>query len=104
MKLTEMKRSKKERTEMNKCVPYEGDSYPYGLRVRLEADELDKLGMKLPKVGEKFTLEARAVVTSVSQNSSDRGHEHRSVELVLQKIGLEKGVTSMADAVRGAVE
>ena len=103
MKLVDMKRSAKERKGATKCAPYEGDTYSYGLRVRLDSDDIEKLGIALPKVGEVFVLEAQAAVTSVSQSESDN-HKHRSIEFVLKKIGLEKGPRSMLEAVKGAVK
>ena len=59
----------------------EGPKYPYGLRFRLEDEDLQKLGFSdLPKIGDtcKFSLEATP--ESVSQNQNSDGKEHKCVE------------------------
>lgn len=57
------------------CNPsYEGEEYPWGLRITLDDETLDKLGLgMLPKVGGEVTFTAKAVVTSVSQHECDDG-------------------------------
>lgn len=59
----------------------EGPKYPYGLRFRLEDEDLSKLGIKeLPEVNDvmKFTVEAK--VDSVSSNQNSDGKSHECVE------------------------
>lgn len=62
--------------------------YPYGLCLRLDGDELDKLGIKdLPAVGDEFHIQAVGCVTSISEmNSADS--ESRHVEIQIQMMGL----------------
>lgn len=46
-----------------------GPTYPYGLKLSLDHETLNNLGMKdLPKVGSHIHIHARAHVASVSQN------------------------------------
>jgi len=109
MKMVDMAYTAKEKKErekgMKECTPYSGLDYPYGLQIRLEKDHLAKLGMdKLPKVGKTLTVEAKCVVTSVSQNSSSRGSESRCVELQIQKLAVGSEPSSMEDAVSEAVD
>ena len=65
--------------------------YPYGTRLSLNADSLDKLGLKsMPKVGSKFMVHGMGVVTAVSSHESKNGGD-RSVEIQLQKMCCEPG-------------
>lgn len=102
MKLTDMKRSKKERKDSVKsCMPYEGELYGYGLRVRLDKDDMEKLGVDAStyKVGSTVTLQATAKVTSVSQSESERSDSHASVEFQIVALGVEKGARTMQEAI-----
>lgn len=95
-KLVSMKRSVKDkRKDMGSCAPIEciAPDYPWGLVLRLESDELDKLGLKeLPKVGTEMPMSITVRVTSVSQSASDNGgkktDEERSVSLQITAIGI----------------
>lgn len=101
MKMTDMKRSKKERKEENGPMKVDGDSYPYGLSVRLDHHSLKKLGMheKLPKVGDKIKMHAHAHVTSVSQHSreGEGGTPNTHVELQLRHMAVEPGAGKGAE-------
>lgn len=66
-----------------------GDEYPYGLRLRLGEEEIDKLGEDLPAVDTEMALVAVVKVTSVSSNESAGGGKNRSVELQVTKMCLE---------------
>lgn len=73
---------KEEKKEMS--VGYNGQpsAYPWGLCIRLEANELEKLGMtQLPAIGELIHLQAVAKVTSVSQSATEDRDEQRCVSL-----------------------
>lgn len=54
--------------------------YPYGLRLDLNDDSLEKLGITaLPKVGTEMTITAKVVVTSVSAYDSQGGEPEQNV-------------------------
>lgn len=91
--MTDMKRTKSERKAENTPMKSDGDSYPYGLSVRLDHHSLKKLGMhdKLPKVGDKLKLNAHAHVVSVSDHSHEGGESSKHVELQLRHMGIEGG-------------
>lgn len=56
--------------------------YPWGLCLRLEKAELDKLGIKeLPQVGSEWHFMAVATVTGVNQSASVTQDEETSVAL-----------------------
>jgi hypothetical protein len=54
-------------------TPPKGPLYPWGLCIRLQTDDLKKLGLgdEMPSVGEMIHLCAMAKVTSVSQNEME---------------------------------
>lgn len=69
------------------------ERYPYGLRLDLNNDTLEKLGMtKLPSVGTVLMFEAKAKVVG-SRQSATEGSENRSIELQITHIDLEEGET-----------
>lgn len=96
VKLVSMKIDPKkieERMKPSTVIADDAPVYPYGLRVNLDEDSLDALGMKtMPKVGEELYLGANVKIVSVSDNehtSEDGGtHRHRSVELQIMEMGL----------------
>lgn len=102
MKLVSMKRSKKEREKTAKPSAGLSDSYGYGLRLCLEKEQLDKLDLDLPKVGQTFKIETLATVISVSQNEGE--YSNKRVEFQIKELGLEKITRSMADAVRDGLK
>lgn len=102
-KLVDMKRTKKERKETNKCIPYEGEKYAYGLRVCLGEEEIDKLGLTMPTTGETFRLVAMAKVSSTSTNERD-GETRKSIDFQIMKLSVEKEEGSALDAVNKALK
>ena len=88
--LVSMKRTKAEVKEMSAPTAMDDEQYPYGLRISLQNDELEKLGIdKLPGVGDTFELEAIVVVKSVSAGQSEGGEKRRSIELQITEMCLE---------------
>lgn len=94
MAMKDLKISKKEAKEKNEAMVIgssEQERYPYGLRLDLNNDTLDKLGIKkLPTVGTVLMFEAKAKVVG-SRQSATEGSENRSVELQITHIDLEAG-------------
>lgn len=89
MKLTSMKVSA---AAKEKAVTLATDSppeYPWGLRVNLDNDALEKLGLTtLPKVGTAMVLHANVEVYSVSEHEAQEGGPHRSLELQITELAL----------------
>ena len=90
--MTHMARTKKERKEANKIKDPGGETYPWGLRVRLGHEEMSKLGMdSMPKVGDKVHLQSHAHVVSASEHHHEGDEEpNRSVELELRHMAVGK--------------
>jgi hypothetical protein len=69
-------------------VPSDGPKYPWGLAIRLEQDELDKLGIKeLPNVDQEVHIIAVGVVTGVNSNRQT-GEDPRTC-VAIQITGLQ---------------
>ena len=80
-------------------VPMEAkESYPYGLRVSLEKEELTKLGVKLSDftIGDTVSLFSNATVISMRSSESE-GYDSSNLEFELRKI-------SLGDAINKAKE
>lgn len=94
MAMKDLKISKKEAKSKNEAMVIgsaDQERYPYGLRLDLNNDTLDKLGInKLPTVGTVIMFEAKAKVVG-SRQSATEGSENRSVELQITHIDLEDG-------------
>lgn len=103
--MKDMKRTKAEKKGEGtlKAPSMTQDDYPYGLRVRLEHESLNKLGMsKLPKVGDKLHLHAHAHVVSTEERSGEDGKKRRHVEVELRKMDLGGAPKDEAELNKGA--
>ncbi|MDY7579361.1 hypothetical protein RGU70_13665 [Herbaspirillum sp. RTI4] len=101
MAMIDMKMSAEEAKEQT--APSESSEsesqYPYGLRVSLDDDALEKLGLtSLPAVGSKISFNAVAEVCGTSSYAQDGGEAETS--LSLQITGME--VTSSAQTTTDA--
>ncbi len=74
MKLVSMKLSKSEKkTEDSMSMPMEdGPDFPYGLEIRLNRSQLEKLGFD-PEVGGEVMIEAKGVVTMYREEATRNG-------------------------------
>lgn len=92
MQTVSMKREKKSKSEMNKATvcSMEEPQFPYGLRIRLEKEDLEKLGIKnIPQVGTAVPVYAKTVVIAVSESAAQGGEDYCSVELQITDLALE---------------
>lgn len=92
MSMKDLKITKKESKAKSESMvvgqSYE-ERYPYGLRLDLDKDTLEKLGVKkLPAVGVSLMFEAKAKVIA-SRQSATEGSENRSIELQITHIDLD---------------
>jgi len=87
--MVDLKRSKTERAKENTPAKMEVDDYPYGLRVHLDHETLEKLGVKtLPKAGDKLHIRAEGHVKSVEESHRDGGKKNRSMSIELRKMAI----------------
>lgn len=87
--LVDLKLSKTERKAEAMTPAADMPAYSYGLVIRLEKAELEKLGInKLPQVEQKYTIEAVAIVQNVyeSQSVGNRGDRAVSLQITKMKI------------------
>lgn len=83
-----MKMSKAEaKSEVSPSM--DAPEYPYGLCLRLGKDEIAKLGIKVPSIGDKFSISASAVVKSMSASSGEGG-DYASIELQITDMDLDE--------------
>lgn len=91
-KLVSMKRTAEDkRQDMGEPCGIEATApdYPWGLCIHLDADELDKLGMKqLPAIGTEIPVMVKVKVTRVSQSAVEGSDEQRSVDLQITDMGI----------------
>lgn len=93
MKLTDMELPKRSKKEMENTIGsvYEGDKYPYGLRIQLETEALNKLGLKPSnfKIGQTVTITAKANVEMVSEREAKRGNDSMEVSLQITDLAVD---------------
>lgn len=87
-KMADLKRPKESLKPKNvgKIGP---DPYSYEHRISLDQDNLDKLGIDTPKVGDTYHVLGHAEVKSVSQNDHGAGDKSTRVELQFKRMGMK---------------
>ena len=94
MALTDMKRPKpKKEDAVQGLMPAEVgyDRYPYGLRLTLDTQELEKLGLKASdfKVGQSITINAQGSITSISSyETTGKNGDSQNVGIQIEKLDL----------------
>lgn len=91
-------------TESAHCPEMEKPQYPWGLEIRLEGDELAKLGINetsLPQVGALMKLGAYARVTSVRVEKMQSGDNEVCVSLQIEQMELGAEGASIAERMYG---
>lgn len=83
-KLVDMERTDDEKLDSIASFPGAGPDYPYGLRICLCQEELDKLGLPKPDHGDYLDLRAFGRVTSITDDNGGC-----RVEIQIEKIAVE---------------
>jgi hypothetical protein len=115
MKLANMKRTKTEKTAREKDwklgTSTGADDYHHGLRVSLDHDAMNKVGMsETPKPGDEYRIEAHGRIIGARDESREgQKTPDRSVEILLHRMGAEPKAASddgksLKDNVREAVD
>lgn len=92
-KLVDMKRTKAEiKADIKNYDTLAGQhEYPWGLEIRLEDEELNKLGIKnLPNVGQAMTLTIYVEVQSATETKMADGKTNRCVCLQITRMGADE--------------
>lgn len=87
-----MKRTAAEAKKLQECcsLPSETEAYPYGLEIRLDQDQLTKLGIDIaPAVGAEMMVMAKVIVTSssASQTIGGEAQMHSCWQITDMEIG-----------------
>lgn len=92
-KLVSMELSDEQKLDTATPIPVKSEDmpqYPYGLRICLSQDELEKLDLEADcEVGDVIDLRAFARVTSVSKNQMSDGSQQCRVELQIEQLAVE---------------
>lgn len=92
MAMANMKMSREEAKEYSEPMATDAPEYPYGLCIDLNDDSLEKLGItSLPAVGTVVTIQAKAIVTSTSSNSTQGGEQEMRASLQITDMEVETG-------------
>lgn len=103
MKITAADRKAKE-AKYDKPCSIGGDKYPYGLRIHLDEEIMEKLDMaSLPRVGAKMILTAEVDVDSVEARESTDGGKRRSMAVQITAMELKPKGTAK-DAIDAALK
>ena len=88
--LTDMKLSTKKAKLATAPIGEESPPYPWGLRITLEDEALNKLGKgtKGFGIGARMSMECQVEVVSVSESEELKGRKNRSVGLQIIKMAL----------------
>jgi len=99
-----MTRKKEDENETPEAVGTTGNQYPWGTRINLESDTLDKLGItKLPNVGDKIMIEGKCEVISVRQSEDGKSVELQITDMDLENDGDEVGEGELTREESGAM-
>ena len=81
------------------------DPYNYAHRVTLNSEDMGKLGITDPQVGDVFHVMAEGHVMSTNQSEGENGKKAHEVHVQLKKMSAKKsgGGKSMLDAVSSGV-
>lgn len=91
MPLKDMRLNKKDQKKFDQPdVPADTPKFPFGLRVHLEEEVLDKLPEldPMPKVGEKLAMIAVVEVVGIHQNQTASG-KRRHIDVQITELGFE---------------
>lgn len=103
MKLVDMAYTKAEvAEEKRENSTMEVPAYPWGLQIRLEEEEIAKLGIPIPQVGGELHLSVVAKVTGVSESTMADGEHECCVTLQITMMSVD--LQESPDEERGEVE
>lgn len=91
MKLVDMKLPKKNKSDtLNAPVAVDQEEYPYGLCIRLNNDQLNKLGIfDQMDVDMGVTITAIGTVKSKEKSEMQGGKSDKSLSIQIKQIGIE---------------
>ncbi len=105
MKIISLKRSKREKEQMNRPATVAGgDDYGYGNQMTLSHEHLERMGVDdLPSAGEEFEIHGRAKVHR-SEERTVNGKPQRELGIQVTHLGIKPKTHSIRDDITSAVE
>jgi len=95
MRISEME--KKDAAETS--VLNDSANYPYSLRIYLGPEEVKKLQLKNPQIGQKMQLEAMVEIVAVSNENTKGDQDQISVTIQMQEMMFESPDEEKAEEV-----
>lgn len=94
--MVDMKRTSADNAKDTMMMQDDQRDFPYGLSLRLEDPELNKLGVDFKTIGDTVSLVATAKVERVSETANNNGVE-KSVSLQIVDMEVKKAVGNTQD-------
>jgi len=91
MKLKSMRLSEKESKKNSEPVSSDskkGPKYPYGLRIRLETDQIKKLGIENCSMDDEVGIQAAGKIISMSKNQYNDDPVSHSIEIQIEAMDI----------------
>jgi hypothetical protein len=99
--LVSLKKSKNSEAS-GEVEEYTEPEYPWGTRVSLENDSLEKMKITdLPEVGKEMMMMAKVKVVETSSRENEEGKKRRSVDLQITDMAFEEEKKDPATAIYG---
>jgi len=95
--LINMAREPKSEDEKMDCCIDDDNKYPWGLRIHLREEEIEKLGLtEMPDAGDKILVTAMVSVAEVGQRETKDGTD-RNMQLQITDIALGHAQSKLTD-------
>jgi len=89
MKTVSMKLSAADKkASMDGAMVDDGGDYPYGLQLRLDTQQIDKLGLKGVMVGDECVIEGKGVVTMYREEATNGSKPECTAEIQITDLGV----------------
>lgn len=96
--MIDMKISEMEKKDMSETsVLNDTSNYPYSLRIYLGPEEVSKLQLKNPQIGQKMQLEAMVEVVAVSSENNKGDENKLSVTIQIKEMMFESAEEEKAE-------
>ena len=101
--MADMSMSAEEKKDFSTPSSMKAPSYPYGLKISLGPEELEKLGIQdAPELDAEMEFKIKAFVSEVRKNDTEGDEKEFSVELQIKEMEQKKSEKSASEALYGA--
>jgi hypothetical protein len=88
--MADMRISEAEKKEMSVESALDKPNYPYGLRIHIDSESYEKLGLKDCQVGEKVMLAGMGMIMSVNAEEMNGDEKEYSVSIQITELDVKK--------------